>query len=110
MLRNPRSSKLSTTLDPTKPVAPVTRMRSSRPMMKSSRSTWLTIPPLVGDIGSFHRTDSKECQKLAEVVEKLDRVGHESSLPQNQRKRQNGYVGGNSYDRFRNVEHSKGWV
>ena len=32
-LRNPRSSKLSTSLDPIKPVAPVTRIRSSGPTM-----------------------------------------------------------------------------
>ena len=37
-LRKPRSSRLSTTLDPMKPVAPVIRIGSSGPIINASRS------------------------------------------------------------------------
>src|SRR5258708_40177996 len=110
MFRNPRWSKDATTLEPTNPLAPVTRMRSSRPMMKSSFSTLPGMPPLVSDIGSLYRTNAQEREKPAEMVAQFDRVRHETTLTQDQRQRQNCHVGRNSDKRLCHVLRSERWV
>src|SRR5207245_7761452 len=58
-LRNPRSSRLSTSLDPMKPVAPVIRIGSSGPIMKASRSIWPFLL-LIGDVRLSYRVDAQE--------------------------------------------------
>jgi hypothetical protein len=48
ILRNPRWSKLRTTLGPMNPVAPLTRLRASGPTMKSLHSASFICPAIPG--------------------------------------------------------------
>ena len=63
-LRNPRSSRLSMSLDPMKPVAPVIRIGSSGPIIKSSRSIWPFLL-LIGDVWLSYRVDAQEGKEPA---------------------------------------------
>src|SRR2546426_1325511 len=78
-LRNPRSSRLSTSLEPMKPVAPVTRIGSSGPIIKASRSIWPSvlllarshISLLIGDVWLFYRVDAQEGKEPAYMIEEF---------------------------------------
>src|SRR5215469_12717026 len=105
-LRNPRSVKLLTSLDPMKPFAPVIRMRSSLPIMKSvpSSATFLSSPILLmtaadrwpcfhlsclfRDVRYLDGSDAQACKQPPCVVTEANHHPHEPVMSQHQGKRQ----------------------
>src|SRR5688572_1998989 len=72
-LRNPRSSRLSTSLDPMKPAAPVTRIGSSGPIIKSSCSIMhVHISLLLRDVWLSYRVEAQEGEESAYVIKEFN--------------------------------------
>ena len=84
MLRNPRSSRFSTSLCPIKPVDPVIRIRSSRPTIRESNSDW-SMFWLLGDIWLTNRIDADEREEPSDVIGKVIDVTHRRRLSQQKR-------------------------
>ena len=84
-LLKPKFRRTFTTLQPIKPVAPVTSMRSSGLTIKELFSVeFISISPflLCSNVRTFYRIDAYKTKQSAEVVEQSDQDAHELALPQ----------------------------
>src|SRR5207247_9201051 len=103
------SSRVLTSLDPMKPVAPVTRMGSSVPMSRSSCAVEV-MATLLGDVGFTNGSDADRCEQPADVIAELDQARHEPALTQKQSKGKDDCVHRRRDHRFGDRGRSRRWM
>src|SRR6266436_10213012 len=117
-LRKPPLTRLSTTLVPMKPDAPVTRIGSSCPTIICSRFIWKLLSAhcqssdfrLLGHIALLNGIDANGRKYFAQMVKKLDQILHEYVLPRQEQKRKCDHVCRNSDHRLHNLAGPKSRV